>query len=874
MLSAPTGTITLAFTDIEGSTVWWERLREAFQPVLDRHNTVIRQLIERWDGYEVKSQGDSFMVAFGRVSDAAHWSLEVQRAMATAERVVLGDLVAAGDQLRVRIGLHTGEPFLGYDPTGRPDYFGPMVNRAARVAAAGHGGQILISTAARQVLEGVLPLDMKLRDLGEHRLRGIEDPEHLFELLAPDLPAREYPPLRTLATARTNLPVSPSAFIGREQELAALRQHLTAPDARLVTLTGPGGIGKTRTALQAAELCAANFASGVWWVELDNARSGAVLLERVAAALPLELQPQPSLQHQLLDFLRDRTLLLALDNVEQIPDAAVAISELLRAPGVKCLVTSRRALELRTERVLTLTPLPAAAAEALFLDRARARRPHFVLSAENAVDVKQLCMSLEGVPLAVELAASRAAALSPREIANRLGERFRLLQTRTPDLPPRQRALRAAIDWSYDLLGEEERSLLAQLSVFPGGLTLADAEAVCDALDAFSVFEGISELQSHSLLAGETDPTSQETRFSMLEYIRPYAAEKLNEGSTGAEPLRRRHAEHFCRFAQQRVRAIRSPDEGQALRQFAASLDNVRAAMDWAERSGEQLLCAGLGLALGTFLQRRSLLDEAQRRVETALNAADLVGGSLALRAGLLRARASLHLDRFEWAPAQLAARGAGDCSRDAGDGRGMAEADNLLGLAAVGQQEWNQARRLLTRAQEQFEWVGDRVGSAMARTNLGLVEYRDPGGRRDEAARQYQEALSLYRQSGDERGIAELLNNLGALAQERGELDEAVRHYEETLRLETGIGHPIGMARALSNLGEVAALQHNTERALRLLAAAECLFHRAGSPDVEYTAGWLVATARGGEVGSDLEALRMAARTRAPEDLVGWALD
>jgi predicted ATPase/class 3 adenylate cyclase len=606
----PSGEVTLAFTDIEGSSELSERYQAAFEPVREEHFRLLREAAARWNGIEVGTAGDSLVLVFAEPSDAVRWAVEAQRALLQHAWPLLpsppphpplekggpGGVRASGVRVepRVRIGLHTGEPFVSRRPDGAPDCFGPAVNRAARVEEAAHGGQILLSEATRAPALPALPPEIAFHNHGTHRLRGVGE-EHLWQALHPGLP-RDFPPLRTLNPERHNLPLPPTPFIGREAEIAAWHERLLRPATRLLTLTGFGGMGKTRAALHLAELCAGEFADGVWWIALEEARTAGDVIRRIVRQMRVPVQPHPATEVQLANYLSDRRLLLVLDNVEQVAGAADAIRDLLQAaPGVTCLVTTRRALDLQAEHVVELRPLPASDAERLFLDRARARQVGFDLTDENAADVAELCRHLDGIPLAIELAASRIVGMTPREILHRLNERFRLLQTRAPDLPTRQRALRAAIDWSYDLLAEEDRSLFAQLAVFAGGFTMEDAEAVCEESD---IFEGVMELRRHSFLRAETDPETQQTRFLMLESLRAYAGERLREAPNMEQQVRRRHAEHFLAYFRERLDRLRTPEEVAALRQMEANADNLRAALEWAQKEALPELRARLALTL------------------------------------------------------------------------------------------------------------------------------------------------------------------------------------------------------------------------------------------------------------------------------------
>ncbi len=869
-ITPPTGIITLMFTDIQGSTALWERLGDAFRLVLERHNHLLRERIQFWDGYEVKTQGDSFMVAFARATDAVECALDVQR-MLRAQQWEQGI-----EELRVRVGIHTGEPFLGYDSGGRLDYFGPMVNRAARVAAAGHGGQILISSATRDVVQDALTGDVQLRDFGRHRLRGLEQLEHIFEVRHPDLPD-DFPPLRTLRPERHNLPLISTPLIGRTQEVkmwCALLRQLTT---RLLTLLGFGGMGKTRCALQLSELCLSDFPEdfpeGVWWVELEETRSGEEMVNRMASRLPLALQPQPSVREQLWNFLRDRQLLLVLDNTEQNPDATQVIHELLNvAPSVKCIVTTRRALELQVERVVDVPPLPPSDAERLFVERARARKVDFALTPDNAVDVAELCRRLEGVPLAIELAASRIVGMSPREILHRLSERFRLLQTRAPNLPARQRALRGAIDWSYDLLTDDDKDLFAQLAVFAGGFALSDAEAVCDALD---VMEGVMELRRHSLLRSETDAATQQTRYFMLESVREYAMEKMQGFTDAGMQVRRRHAEHFLRFAEQQATQERTPNESAALREMERNSDNVRAALLWARefvvshevpmqsgRSDDEAaeLCARLALALGWFLELRGFWQTALQFTHIAIDSSPnhpTTQPPNLLIARLLRLQASLHHDLGDLPAARQRAEESLEAFRQLHDDAGVAASLNLLGLIARREGKLDEAASHFEESLRLYRALGDSARAAGCLSNLGLLAERrsEP----DTARRFFEESLALARDAGDQRGIATARNNLGMMSFAQNDFAGARRCYTDALRVERELGNRLGIATALHNLGEVAESARDLDRAVHLFSAALQTFTELGSPWATYSADALTKLGRTAEAVDVDEVMKLA---------------
>ena len=480
MANPPTGTVTFLFTDIEGSTKLWELYPDAMKVALARHDIILRQAIESHGGVVFKTVGDAFCAAFSSAPAA------VEAALA-AERALFSERWGETGAVRTRAALHTGNA-----ESREGDYFGPTLNRVARLLSTGYGGQILLSLPAQELVRDHLPEGTELRDLGEHRLKDLIRPERIYQLAAWGLPA-DFPPLRALDPQRTNLPIQPTSFIGRRQEMAEVRRLLTA--TRLLTLTGTGGVGKTRLALHVAADLVDAYRDGVWLVELASVTDPALVLQAVAAALGVREQPGRPLRDTLIDFLDARHLLLVLDNCEHLVAACAQLADavLHACPTVTILATSREALGVGGELTWRVPSLPAPDAQhppplehltqyeavRLFIDRAVFALPSFTVTNANAPAVAQICWRLDGISLAIELAAARVKLLAPEQIAARLDDRFRLLTGGSRTALPRQQTLRAAIDWSYDLLSEPERTLLRRLSVFAGGWTLEGAEAVC-----------------------------------------------------------------------------------------------------------------------------------------------------------------------------------------------------------------------------------------------------------------------------------------------------------------------------------------------------------------------------------------------------------
>src|SRR5262245_48665871 len=535
MSDLPSGTVTFLFTDVERSTRLLSELGAGdYGEALEEHRRRLREAFRA--GHEVDAQGDSLFFAFARADDAVAAAAAGQRAL-------------AGLPIRVRMGIHTGQPSLVGD-----GYVGLDVHRAARICAAAQGGQVLLSQTTRDLA------DAHTRDLGEHRLKDLTQPQRLHQLLGPGLQT-EFAPLRTLENRPTNLPAQTTPLVGRAAELAALQELLADADVRLVTLTGPGGTGKTRLALHAAAEAVELFPNGVWLVSLEAVEDPALLLPTIAQTVGLYESGDRPLAEALREHFADQRVLLALDNFEQLMDAARTVSNLLDgSPSVQLVVTSRAPLRIAAEHAFPVPPLtlpdprslPALEAlsqyeaVALFIERARAVAPGFSVTAENAPVVAELCVRLDGLPLAIELAAARVKLLPPQALLTRLGKRLELLSCGARDRPERQQTLRAALDWSFDLLNAEEQRAFARLSVFAGGFRLDAAEAVCGA-----DLDGIDVLLENSLLRSQEQPDG-EPRFSMLETIRDYAREQLDRKGV-ADELRERHARWYADWLERRT---------------------------------------------------------------------------------------------------------------------------------------------------------------------------------------------------------------------------------------------------------------------------------------------------------------------------------
>ena len=639
-------TLTFVLTDLESSTRLWEQFPDAMKDAVERHDAILREAVERSRGRVVKGTGDGLMAVFASAADGVEACLAAQRALRDEAWAETGPL-------RVRMGMHAGEA-----QARSGDFFGPPVNRTARIMAAAHGGQVLLSELAAELSGTGLPQETGLRDLGEHRLKDLFQPEHLFQLVHPAL-ASDFPPLETLSRRPNNLPTQASEFLGREAQLAAIRDLLEASGVRLVTLTGPGGIGKTRLALQAAADQIDRFEDGVYFADLSQLRHPDGVYEAVVRAVGLP-GADGSLLESLKEQLRPRRLLLVLDNFEQVMPAADGVAELLRGCSeLKVVVTSREALRVRGEHVLAVPPmslpnggtrrLTADAAgqyEAvrLLVERAREARPGFALMDDNAVAVGEIAARLDGLPLAIELAAARLRLFSPDDLRDRLRSRLELLGRGARDLPDRQRTLRGTIDWSYELLADDERALLQLLSLFSTA-RLEGVESVVSRLGTLGdveVIDGLASLVDKSLVNSVEDDGGQ--RLSMLGTIRDYAAERLEAEPDLAAAARREHASYFSRFACERRDRLDGSEREDALAELEADLGNLLTAWRyWIEAVDLERL-EGLLEALWVLHEARGWYRGAVELTNDALGALagvpstpELVREEIALRTTLAR---------------------------------------------------------------------------------------------------------------------------------------------------------------------------------------------------------------------------------------------
>jgi predicted ATPase/class 3 adenylate cyclase len=768
MRDLPTGTLTLLFTDIAGSTRLLTQLGDRYASVLSECRQVLRTAFGQWNGHEVDTQGDAFFVVFARATDAVSAAVAAQRALAS-------HAFPKGVAVHVRVGLHTGEPQRTAD-----GYVGLDVHRAARMMSAGHGGQVLLSQTTSSLVEQDLPEDVHLRDLGEHRLKDLGRPMHLFQLVISDLPA-DFPPLTTLASSPNNLPVQPTPFLGREHEVAAIGDLLRREDVRLVTLSGAGGVGKTRLGLQVAADLSDRFASGVFFVNLAPISHPALVVPTIAKTLAIREAMGQALLERLAEHLRQQQLLLLLDNFEQVVSAAEQVAALLTTcPQLKVLVTSREVLHVRAEHEFPVPPLAfpdpdhlpelAAlshhAAVALFLQQAQAVKPDFQLTDANARAVASLCARLDGLPLAIELAAARMKLFSPQALLARLGQPLSVLTSASRDVPARQQTLRNTIAWSYNLLDAKAQRLFQQLSVFVGGCTLEAVEAVASAggEGAGSVVDAVASLLDKNLLL-QREQVPGESRVEMLETLRAYGLEAL-EASGGMEVTRQAHAEYYLRLAEEAEPELAGQEQAVWLERLEQELDNLRTALEWGLERGEVEPSPEMALRLAGALRRfwdiRGHTSEGRTFLERALALAGSKGGAAPVQVKALTTAAYLaycqgDIDRAEALSKESLAR-----CRELGEAAGVARSLRLLGMIAWKRYHFAVAFSLTEESLALFREVGEKDEIAWSLNNVAAyISYRGEYAR---ASSLTEESLALFREVGDQEGIAWSLDRLAVL--------------------------------------------------------------------------------------------------------------
>ena len=841
-----TGTLTFLFTDIEGSTQLWEQHPEAMKTALARHDAILRQSIEIHHGHIFKTVGDAFYAVFVNTSDALVAALAAQQEI-YAEH--WGETI-----IRVRMGLHTGTVEMRDG-----DYFGPPLNRVARLMSAGHGGQVLLSTAAAELVRTCLPADTDLRDMGERRLKDLTRPEHIYQLLAPGLPF-DFPPLKTLDTFQTNLPAQVTSFIGREKEILAIKALLTKN--RLTTLTGSGGAGKTRLSLQVAADLLDSFPGGVWFVELAPLSGGGVVPQAVMSALGIRDEGNRPPLEILEDYLQARTSLLILDNCEHVIAAAasMAASLLQTCAGLRILASGRETLGIAGEvayyvpslsfpdpRKLTgIESLRESEAARLFVERARAALPTFTLTDENVRAVAQICSRLDGIPLALELAAARVKVLKVEQIAERLDDRFHLLTGGSRTALPRQQTLRALIDWSYDLLSEPERTLLMRLSVFSSGWTLEAAEAVCSV--QYSVFSSQSQsteycllnteildllmqLVNKSLVIMDTNEAS-EARYHLLETVRRYAYEKLTETGQGMS-LRDRHLDYFLGLAERAEPELVKAPSVDWIPRLEIELDNIHAALSWSLTSQNPELGLRLVNALLWFWDEGGYTRDGYEWLTQLLNHKTVQPQTRAKALGVMGVILAFGDFGINVCPILEESL---TIYRALGDQAGIAHALLYEGIFVFREQDVKQGVDLVLESLAIYRTLNHKLGIVLALDYLGRIIYEHDY---PQAHAYLAEALEICYEIDYPSGTTRTLANLGHLAVRHGDYPAARIWLEKALTRQRKFGKGRYAIHTLAYLGELANREGNYDQAQGYYKECLALLDQTGG--LSTMAGWIL---------------------------------
>ncbi|MSO79561.1 MAG: adenylate/guanylate cyclase domain-containing protein [Acidimicrobiia bacterium] len=774
MTELPTGTVTFLFTDLEGSTRLWEEHPDAMRAALARHDEILRNAVEKREGVVVKTTGDGLHAAFAIAPDALAAAIDAQRALVAEDWLL-------PEPLKVRMGVHTGAAELRDG-----DYYGPAVNRAARLAAAAHGEQVVASASTADLARDDLGTEVDLVDLGEHRLRDLGRPERIVQVNHPDLPS-DFPPLRSLDAYPGNLPVQRSAFIGRREELAEVRAALDG--SPVVTLTGVGGVGKTRLALQVAADVVTRFPDGAWFVDLGPVLDAGFVPATVSASLALPERRRGTLEESIVAALGKKRLLVVLDNCEHVVDAVAALVDMLveSCPGVSVLASSREALGVEGELTYEVRPLPTPAAGQeialdalmendairLFVERARAVKRGFALTDDTAPVVAELCQRLDGIPLAIELAAARLQLMAPAEVLARLDERFGLLTGGRRTVLERHQTLRGAIDWSYTLLDPGEQLLFARLSVFAGGFTLYAAEAVTtgEGLAPAEVLARLGSLVAKSMVV--TDDTAAGTRYRLLETLREYAREKLGEVDDPAQ-VQAGHAEHFLVMVETAAEQLKGPDGEAWCFRLDAEQDNLRAALGWARDHGEPDALIRLVLGLESYWSTEGSAREAFQWHSAALEHGSTM--PTMVRASVL-GFAGQAANSGGYATEGIAfCRASVECSRAAHQ-TPMPVALAMLGIYAL---ESNEPEQAIAFCDEGLTAARERGGVWLELNALQFLSLACSLGGEPERGREVaDEMLAGARRLGNRYLIAQALFNAG-LARVQTEPEVAVRLLEE----------------------------------------------------------------------------------------------
>ncbi len=852
MSSLPSGTVTFLFTDIEGSTKLWEKHPEEMKPALAKHDSVLKNVVEFNNGHIIKTTGDGIHAVFSTALDSVNAALDGQQYLVSIPSYSTSDVI-----IKVRMGIHTGEA-----EVRDGDYFGGTLNRAARIMSIGHGGQILISDITAQLIREHLLESTSLLDLGSHHLKGLLQPEHIYQVNVPDL-QKDFPPLNSIPTATNNLPAQLTTFVGRENELAQAQNKLS--NAKLLTLIGPGGTGKTRLSVQIGSEQISNFKDGVWMVELAPISDTANIVSAIASVFDVrEVQNIPLIQ-LLLDYLRAKEHLLILDNCEHLVEASAQIADQLlhTCPDLKIIASSREALGIDGETIYRVPSLKDDESTRLFVERATKAEPRFHLTDENASSIAQICSRLDGIPLAIELAAARVKLFTPEQIAERLDDRFKLLTGGSRTALERQQTLRALIDWSYITLNEVEQRALRHLAVFSGGWSFDAAESVIGESEAL---DGLMGLVNKSLV--NVEEQEHQSRYRFLETIRQYAMEKLSE-SGESEQARDRHFDYMLKLAQGSNQELFGTESLEWLDQMEAEHDNLRAALEWSNTS-DPVKALKLANAVGGFWGARDYGSETRTLCTAILNKTESVENHDALRAKVYGILAWTCITSGHSKDGRDAAEQGIRLARRANDTKTLARCSGILALTSiflgdldtalkVGKEAEALARRenhplelsmiLTTLAQAIYSTTHDAprakayVEEAVKAGKLAKSQWTDTMsafgmaqvaamlGDLDAAREKFEESSEHARKFGNKRIVYSSQSELAHIQRQHGKLDEPLATYRDLLPKWNQLGHRAAVAHELECIAFILIRKEEPERAASLLAAAGAIRKVIDSP-------------------------------------------
>jgi predicted ATPase/class 3 adenylate cyclase len=876
MFSLPTGTVTFLYTDIEGSTRRWESHPAEMKAAVERHDALMQEAIHLHGGVVFRTEGDAFRAAFVTAPQAFSAAIAAQRLLQAEQ------WNAEVAPIKVRMALHTG-----VGEVRGNDYVGAHLNRAARIMSAAHGGQVLLSQATFDLVRDLLPDGVSLRDLGDHRLKDLQRPEHIYQAAVPGL-LSDFPPLQTLDNRPNNLPLQRSLLVGRERELDEIQDLLLRPEMGLLTLVGPGGIGKTRLALQAAAELVEHFADGVYFVPLASVTGADQFEQAISQSLGVLEAVGSSVGETLSRFLAGKQILLVLDNFEQITAAGPTVAGLLSASrGLKVIVTSREPLHLQGEQEYQVPPLALPNprrlppietlsqydAVALFIQRARLVLPNFAITNENAPAVAEICYRLDGLPLAIELAAARIRLLPPAALLERLASRLRLLTGGARDLPLRQQTLRDTIRWSYDLLNPSEQMLFRRLSVFSSGCGLEAAEAVCNASGdlEIDVLDGAASLVDKSLLRQEAGARG-EPRISMLETVREFAMEILEGDPAEAEEMHSRLADYVTGLSLQAGPHLRQRTQKEWLDVLDVEHDNISSVLRWLLDRGEARKALGLIWNIWQFWYYRGYFAEVINLTERAFALPEGKQPTYERAAALMVAAiVGSRLGNFE----QMGDYGRESAAIAAQVGAQartvQAYAQMMVGAEGIYRETGVLDRPLLERSIDILREVNDEWGLALGLLDIGIIETYN--GNYDEAASALEEGAALFRRLGDSWGLSQTLNSLGDVTRIREDYPRAGELYEESLALYRELNVQPDIPASLHNLGYVALALGERDKARALFAEAldlQIVMKNRGGV-AECVAGLGAVAAADGEAEKAARLLEFADGVRVAEGASWW---